>query len=64
VSLSKGELYTFVTNKSGRSKKGSLIASIGDTKSQAIIDVLDKIPLTQRARVKEVTLDFMSFDWY
>jgi transposase len=57
VSLSKGELYTFVTNKKGRGKKGTLIASIGSTKSQAIIDVLEKIPLSKRLKVKEVTLD-------
>ena len=55
--MSKGELYTFVTSKRGRSKKGSLIASIGDTKSQSIMEVLDKIPLSERKRVKEVTLD-------
>ena len=31
VSLSKGELYTFVTNKQGRAKKGSLVACIKGT---------------------------------
>jgi transposase len=46
-----------VTNKSGKCKKGSLIASIGDTKTQAIIEVLEKIPLELRYKVKEVTLD-------
>jgi transposase len=43
VSLSKGELYTFVTNKKGRGKKKTLVASIKGTKSQEIIDVLNKI---------------------
>ena len=28
VSLSQGELYTFVTNKEGKGKKGTLVASI------------------------------------
>ena len=57
VALSQGELYTFVTNKKGKGKKGTLIASIKGTKSSDIIKVLEKIPLEQRKKVKEITLD-------
>jgi transposase len=57
VSLSKGELYTFVTNKNGKGKKGSLVASIKGTLSKDIIHVLEKIPLSAREQVEEVTLD-------
>ena len=57
VSLSKGELYTFVTNKKGRGKKGTLVASIKGTKSHDIIDVLSRISLEKRKLVKEITLD-------
>lgn len=57
VSLSKGELYTFVTNKQGRGKKNTLVASIKGTKSQDIIDVLKKIPLEKRMLVKAITQD-------
>jgi transposase len=57
VSLSKGELYTFVTNKSGRGKKKTLVACIKGTKSQDIIDVLNLIPLETRKIVEEITLD-------
>ncbi|WMJ72927.1 transposase [Cytophagaceae bacterium ABcell3] len=57
VALSKGELYTFVTNKNGRGKRGSLVASVKGTLSANIIQVLEKIPLEQRNKVKEVTLD-------
>ena len=57
MSLSKGELYTFVTNKNGRGKKKTLVACIKGTKSQEIIDVLNKIPLDKRKLVKEITLD-------
>ena len=57
VSLSKGELYTFLTNKNGRGKKGTLIASIKGTLSKDIIAVLEKLPLSAREQVKEVTLD-------
>jgi len=57
VSLSQGELYTFVTNKNGRGKKGTLVASIRGTMSSEIVKVLNRIPLESRKRVKEVTLD-------
>jgi transposase len=57
VSLSKGELYTFVTNKLGKGKKSSLVACIKGTKSRDILKILKKIPLTLRKKVKEVTLD-------
>ena len=57
VSMSQGELYTFVTNKNGRGKKGTLVASIKGTLSKDIIEVLEKLPLSSRKLVKEVTLD-------
>jgi len=57
VSLSQGELYTFVTNKNGRGKKGTLVASIKGTLAKDISDTLGLIPLEQRKIVKEVTLD-------
>ena len=57
VSLSQGELYTFVTNKNGRGKKGTLVASIKGTLAKDISDTLELIPLQQRKMVKEVTLD-------
>jgi len=57
VALSKGELYTFITNKKGKGKKGTIVASIRGTKSQDIIDVLEKLPIELRKKVKEVTLD-------
>ena len=57
VSLSQGELYTFVTNKNGRGKRGSLIACIKGTLAKDIADILKKMPLDLRKKVKEVTLD-------
>jgi len=57
VALSKGELYTFLTNKKGKGKKGTLVASVKGTKSQDIINVLEKLPIEQRKKVKEITLD-------
>lgn len=57
VALSKGELYTIVSNKSGRGKKGTLVACIAGTKAENIIRVLQKLPPKKRSQVKEVTLD-------
>lgn len=60
VSLSKGELYTFVTNKAARGKKGSIVASIKGTLSADILSVLQKIPEAKRRQVDEITLDMAS----
>lgn len=57
ASLSQGELYTYVTNKNGRGKKGTLVASIKGTLTKDIVEVLSKLPLDLRMKVKEVTLD-------
>lgn len=58
VSLSKGELYTFLTNKNtGRRNKQSVVAIVNGTETKAIQAVLEKIPLAKRLKVKEVTLD-------
>jgi len=58
VSLSKGELYTFVTNKNTnvRNKK-SVVAIINGTESKVIQTVLEKLPIAQRNQVKEVSMD-------
>jgi transposase len=57
TSLSNGELYTVLTNKSGKGKKGTLIAMVESTQSDNIIQILNKIPVKQRNAVKEVTID-------
>jgi len=57
VSLSKGELYTFVTNKKGKSKQATMLACIKGTRSVDIIKVLEMISLVSRKQVKEITLD-------
>ncbi len=57
TSLSNGELYTIVTNKEGHGGKGSMVAIVKGTKSQEVINVLEKIPEEQLQTVKEVTLD-------
>lgn len=57
TSLSNGELYTIITNKAAKGKKGCLIAIIEGTSSRQVIEVLEQIPEDVRNQVKEVTLD-------
>lgn len=57
LSLSKGELYTFLTNKEAHGKEGTIVAVIKGTKADDINEVLEKICLDKRLSVKEVTLD-------
>ena len=58
VSLSNGEIYTFVTNKNTNARnKKCLVAVIKGTEAKLIQDVLEKIPLELRKKVKEVTMD-------
>jgi len=52
VSLSKGELYTFVTNKNTKVKnKRSMVAIINGTSAKTIQAVLEKISLEKRQLV-------------
>ena len=58
VSLSKGELYTIITNKKRRNKnKKSLVAIINGTDAKTIQNVLEQIPIEKRNSVKEVSMD-------
>jgi len=57
TSLSNGELYTIVTNKAAKGKKGALVAIVEGTSSEKIIEVLEKIPEEKLIQVEEVTLD-------
>jgi len=57
TSLSQGELYTIVSNKAAKGRKGTVAAIVSGTKSDDVIQVLERIPEELRAQVKEVTLD-------
>lgn len=57
TSLSRGELYTILTNKDAKGRKGSLIAMIKGTNSDFVRNILEKIPLKKRKVVREITLD-------
>jgi transposase len=57
VALSQGELYTIVTNKNAKGKKGSLVAIVAGTKADQVIEHICKIDYQKRQSVKEITLD-------
>jgi len=55
--LSHGELYTVLTNKAAKGKKGTIVAIIAGTKAEDVVKVINKIPISKRKKVKEITLD-------
>ena len=57
TSPSQGELYTIVSNKAAHNGKGSIVAIVRGTRSEDVIEILEKIPERVRDKVTEVTLD-------
>ena len=58
TALSNGELYTILTNKAGKGKKGSIVGIFSGTKSERIISLIQKhFSKKQRDHVKEISLD-------
>ena len=64
TALSNGELYTIVTNKDAKGRKGALVAIIKGTKSEVVSDVLMRIAMKERVKVEIITLDMSNaMDW-
>jgi transposase len=57
TALSNGELYTIVTSKATKGRKGAIVAVVKGTQADQIIAVLEKIPLRISNKVTEVTMD-------
>nr|WP_280749437.1 transposase [Parabacteroides sp. PF5-9] len=57
TSLSDDELYTIITNKEAKGRKGSIVSIVRGTKAEDVIEVLLRIKDSLRRKVKEVTLD-------
>ncbi len=57
TALSQGELYTVITNKEAKGRKGALVAMIKGPRNQTVRSILEKIPLRKRNKVLEVTLE-------
>ena len=52
TALSNGELFTIVTNKEAKGRKGTLVAMIKGTRAEDITAVLKRIPEKTRLKVK------------
>ena len=64
TSLQNGELYTILTNKDKKGKKGALAALIKGTKASVVSKALHAMPMTIRMKTKEITLDLaQNMDW-
>lgn len=57
-SMHQNDLFTFVSNKDGHGKKGTLIAVVRGTKASDVIKILKQLPEEKRLAVKEVTMDY------
>jgi len=57
TALTYDELYTIVTNKEARCKKGSIVAIVKGTRAESVIEVLSKISKRLRNQVVEITMD-------
>ncbi len=58
TSLSRGELYTIISNKEAHGGKGTIVAIIKGTKIEDVVNVLKALPTEKRLSVEEVTMDF------
>lgn len=59
TAMSKGELYTFVTNKSARCKQGTIgVMAEGTNANEISSYILAHSTEEERDRVKEITMDF------
>jgi len=57
TSLSQGELYTIITNKEAKGKKGALVAIVKGTVSKTVSSVLRRVSEKSRNSVREITID-------
>ena len=57
VALSRGELYTILTNRAAHGGKGSIIAIIKGTDVCTVSSVLLRLSRCRRHQVREITLD-------
>lgn len=57
VSLSNGELWTMLTNKDGKGRRGTLVAAVRGTRIRDIVQVVRRIPAERREQVEEVSMD-------
>ncbi len=57
VAMSNGDLYTVLTNRAGRGRKGSIVAIVEGVQAESVIKAIQRIPHKVRRSVKEITMD-------
>ena len=60
IALSRGELYTIITNKATKGRKREFFAMIKGTKAEVICKIIKQLPSSVRHKCKEITLDFVN----
>ncbi len=58
--LSNGDVYTILTNKAARGRKGALAAMVKGVASDVVTAVLRKVPHETRRKIRTVTTDLSS----
>jgi len=58
TSVSRGELYTILSNKEAHGGKGAIVSIVKGTRIEDVVNVLKALPTEKRLNVEEVTLDF------
>ena len=57
TAFTNGDLYTIVTSKQAKGKKGSIVAIVKGVQSDQVSKCIKRIPKIQRDKVEEITLD-------
>ncbi len=57
VEISRGELYTVLTNKERHGKQGCVVAIVQGTKVETVVSAINRIPLEHRETVQTITRD-------
>jgi transposase len=52
------DLFTFLSNKAGKGKHGTLAAAVRGTTTEEVVKILTQVPEEIRRQVQEVTMDF------
>ena len=58
--LSNGDVYTILTNKAAKGRKGALVAMVRGVTTDAVSRILRRLPHRKRLSVKTVTTDLSS----
>lgn len=57
TAFTNGDLYTIVTSKQAKGKKGSIVAIVKGVQAEHVSKCIKLIPKSQRDKVEEITLD-------